>query len=284
MIDKEAIEALNIGTSEAIEQASRALIVDGKADHLAALPSHFTVHDLEKYLPNRRRARGSMSTPNCDDFASYVVEHKQAGASAFIDQQQMRAVAVLNLGNPGSPGHADNLATFAPEETAAYIELLKISNNGHFNQAKVAEFFEDFGECMQFFGGQDANEKMSTALAVSAIRKITIESLKKIESEEQSLRATRGTFESIGAANAEKIPTRIHFKCEPYHGFKERDFVMRLSILTNGQAPAIGLRIVKAEQHQEEMAKELVEKVRSSIAAKAPADAISVLIGSYSAK
>lgn len=284
MIDKDAIKALEMGTAQAIEQASRALLIDGDANNVAALPDNFTVHDLEKFLPNRRRARGNMSTPNCEDFASYVVAHKEAGASAFIDQQQMRAVAVLNLGAPGEPGHADNLATFAPEKTSAYIELLKVANNGHCSQARIAEFFEDFGECMQFFGGQDAGEKMSTSLAVSAIRKITIESMKKIESEEQSLRATRGTFESIGAANAEKIPVRIHFKCEPYHGFKERDFVMRLSILTNGQAPAIGLRIVKVEQHQEEMAKELVEKVRSSIAAKAPGEAVSVLIGSYSVK
>ena len=209
MIDKDAIQALGVGTAQAIEQASRALLLDGKADHMAALPDNFTVHDLEKYLPNRRRARGLMSTPNCDDFASYVVAQKQAGASAFIDQQQMRAVAVLNLGNPGEPGHADNLATFAPEKTAAYTELKKIINSGPRSQASIAEFFEDFASCMQFFGGQDAEEKMSAGLAVSAIRKITIESLKKLESEEQSLRATRGTFESIGAANADKIPVRI---------------------------------------------------------------------------
>lgn len=67
MIDKDAIKALEMGTSEAIEQASRALLLDGQASHLAALPDNFTVHDLEKFLPNRRRARGNMSTPNCED-------------------------------------------------------------------------------------------------------------------------------------------------------------------------------------------------------------------------
>ena len=51
-----------------------------------------------------------------------------------------------------------------------------------------------------------------------------------------------------------KIPATILFTCNPYHGLDDREFVVRVSILTGGDKPKISLRIVKLEANEEDMA------------------------------
>lgn len=67
MFDKEAIEALQYGGG--IQEASSAVIEAYTSHKLVSLPNHFTLHDLEKFMPNRRRARGMMETSSIQDFA-----------------------------------------------------------------------------------------------------------------------------------------------------------------------------------------------------------------------
>ena len=57
MFDKEAIKALQYGGG--IREASNALVEAYTSTEVVSLPDHFTIHDLERFMPNRRRARGS---------------------------------------------------------------------------------------------------------------------------------------------------------------------------------------------------------------------------------
>jgi uncharacterized protein YfdQ (DUF2303 family) len=82
----------------------------------------------------------------------------------------------------------------------------------------------------------------------------------------------------VTASSTETLPTYVYFTCEPYHEFEERTFVMRLGIRTTDK-PAITLRIVNREQHDEDMAAELRAKVDAAIT-----DGLPVLVGDYSAK
>lgn len=275
-LDKDAIEALNIGTAEAIEKASCALIVDGKADHLAALPNHFTVHDLEKYLPNRRRPRGVMQTQIINDFAQYVAAHQEPGAAVFIDVENMKAVGVLNLGTTEKPGHADNKAVYTARPTAAYLALKSVANGAPISQVKAAEFLEDW---MPNLTCTHEGEPVTTIKAIQAVREITIEGLRKVGNTEGQLSAARTTFEEVKASGKEQIPTLIEFFCEPYVGLERRTFAMRLGIQTGGDKPALVLRIVKQEEHQEQMGRELASLLGSAIATSS--SGIPVLLGSY---
>lgn len=274
MINKEAIEAL--AESAAIHQAEEAVTHAMQADGAAALPEHFKVHDLEGYMPTRRRARGVMTTISVGSFAEYVKRHIENGASVFVDQDAMQAVAVLNLGTPTDPGHADNRAVCKAKITAAFEALKAHANGRGMSQSIVAEFFEDWaGELLFFKDG----EAVTPPKAIAAIRKMTIESLRKLESEEKSLSASRSTFENVQATSADPIPTTIYFNCNPYYGLGERTFVLRLSVITTGDKPAIGLRIVKMEEHEEEMAQEFAALVGKAIGAELP-----VLLGTYATK
>lgn len=126
MFDKDALIALQ--EAQAIRDAGIALQNSQSTKDVAALPSDYTLHDLEKFLPLRRRARGTMSTAIVDSFCDYTKQHAEPGASVFVDADNMQAFSVLNLGTPDQPGHADNKARLTLKRTAAYQAMLNIAN------------------------------------------------------------------------------------------------------------------------------------------------------------
>jgi uncharacterized protein YfdQ (DUF2303 family) len=216
-----------------------------------------------------------MTTPFIEPFAEYVKVHAEGGASIFVNPDEMTATAVLNLGMPSAPGHADNTAKLAPQKTAAYAALRTITAAPK-SQIELAEFMEDWAEALQFFNGDD---HITPPKAIAAVRKITIEALRKQETAEQQLSATRSAFESVQATSAEPLPTTVYFTCAPYADLQERTFVMRLGILTGDSKPRLTLRIQRWEQHLEEMADELGQKIRAAFDGE---QGLPVLTGSYS--
>lgn len=275
MFDKEAIEAINEGTG--IYQATNAIASAFDKNKAAiALPEKFNIKDLEPFMPKRRRMRGAMTTHALSDFADYVVKHAEEGATVFVDADEMSATAVLNLGTPSSPGHTDNRAIIKLKRTAAYTALKAHANGSPLSQTKASEFLEDWPGYIKCFNDQG---EISAPKAIAALRKLTIESMKKLESSEQQLSASKSAFESVQATSSDPIPTTIYFDCEPYFGLESRQFVLRLGVLTGGDKPGINLRIVKQEQHDEEMANEFADQARDALSSSHP-----VLIGTYASK
>lgn len=273
MFDKSAIEALS--QAAAINQACSAIQIAQAGRGATALPDDFQIHDLEKFMPTRRRARGAMETSSVTDFAAYVAQHTEAGTTVFVSHRAMVANAVLNLGTVDAPGHSDNRAQIKPDMTAAYTAMRQIAQGQDLQQARVAEFLEDWPAHLKCFNGDN---EISLKHAIAAVRNITIEGLRKVEASEEQLSASKSSFESIKATSRDPLPTTIYFVCVPYQGFESRTFVMRLGIRTTDK-PAITLRIVNSELHDEEMAQELAAKVRSAIGDSCP-----VLIGDYTSK
>lgn len=272
MLDAEAIKELT--KAEAISAADDAISI--KVGAVTALPNDYSIHDLEKFLPNRRRARGTMATTSVVAFAAYCDSHKEEGAAVFVNQDSMIAVAVLNLGVPEVPGHADNRAQLETKKTAAYNAMLNVASGRALKQTEVAEFLEDWPGQVQCFNDQGG---VTLPKAIAAVRKITIEAMRKQESSEQQLSASKSAFESVQATSSEPLPTTLYFTCVPYHGLSSRQFVLRLGVQTGGDKPAITLRVVNAEQHAEDMAAELVHLVAAEIG-----DSMPVLIGQYQVK
>lgn len=266
MFDKSAIIALQ--EAEQIAQAGKAIAAafadideDGipvTPKALVALPSDYKISNLETYLPNRRRARGNMETMGINSFAYYIHQHAESGAAIFVDPIRMQATAVLNLGTPIQPGHADNLATLNANKTAAFKSLLAITS-GQAKQADVAEWLEDWATQIICF---DKNDEIPTIKAVQTIRNLTIETARKLQSTVEQLSSSHSSFESVKASStAGAVPDIIYFTCEPYAGLRERQFVLRLSVTTGESKPMLTLRVIKMETHTEEMAQELADKV-----------------------
>lgn len=277
MFTKEAIQELT--KAESIHAANTSVEMALKPEQsLLALPNDFATHDLEKYLPNRRRARGAMETTDIESFAIYATAYNEPGAKVFVSPA-MVANAVLNLGTTDKPGHADNRAQFKPRATAAYNALRKIAGGQALTQQAVAEYIEDWSPIIKCFHD---SEPVSTPKAIAAVRNITIDAMRKVEASEQQLSASRSAFESVTATSKDTLPTYIYVDLEPYHDFKKRTFVLRLGIITT-EKPAITLRIQNIEQHEEDMANELVGMVKDAIHLRDTSD-MQVLVGDYTAK
>lgn len=271
MLTKEALIALM--EQQAIIAADGAVENAFESDGLFALPDHFKTHDIEQLMPLRRRPRGTMRTVLLPDFMNYVKDHCQPGAHVFVDPEKMTATAVLNLGTVDKPGHADDLAVLAEDMTAEYKAMLAVAGGQPLAQRTVAEFLEDWAPhvtCRNDEGGIPTNK------AVAAVRRVTIESIRKQESQEQSLRAERTAFESVSATSVEPLPTFITFTCGAYAGLAPRAFELRLGVGTGGDKPTIQLRIINHELHKQEMARELAQRVREVLS-----DTVPVMVGSY---
>ena len=240
----------------------------------AAIPDDFKVEDLEQFMPTRRRAAGLMTTPFINDFVAYVGQHKQDGCTIFVDADQMQGKAVLDLGTPTAPGHCVNSASLAPKATAAFASLKSVIERQR-NQKDTAEWLEDWVHLLK---AQAEGKEIDMRKAIQAVRSITIEGLNKIHHEEQSLSASRSAFESVKASSEETLPSHFLFKCKPYPDLKEREFVLRLSVLTN-EKPMLVLRPMSWETVIEEMATEFAANIREAVENTVP-----VLIGTYGKK
>jgi len=281
-MDKSAIEAIRaadtiqaarVAISEAVEVGNGAMV---------ALPGDFQMHDLERTLPTRRRMRGKMVTPSLVDFCSFVRDFAEPGAGVFIDRAKLQATAVLNLGTYDRPGHGDNLARLDAEPTAAY-QALQRATSGALTQSAAAEFLEDWADCVRCVGADAA--PIATNRAIAAVRKLSIEHLRKLESEQQQLRATTSTFEDVQVKSSEAAPSLVVFRCEPTAFLPAREFSLRLGVQTGGKEPTIVLRMIKRELHEQEMAEELQRLLIKQLAERDDADergvGVKVAIGSY---
>jgi len=273
MFDADVIKELS--KAQAIQAANAA--IDRQSTGAIALPSDHNIHDLEKFMPTRRRLRGAMVTSVIGDFASYAKKNAELGAAIFIEPESMIATAVLNLGTQEKPGHADNTARLEQKRTAAYESLRKIADGKGYPQSAIAEFLEDW---INLIACHKDGADVPANKAIAAVRKISIEALRKLESAEQQLSASRSAFESVTASSTEPLPTEICFTCVPYKDIAERTFVMRLGILTGADKPAINLRIIKIEEHEEQMAEQFAECIVNAIGN----DDIPAMLGKYAVK
>lgn len=275
MLTDQAITLLS--KAEAISAANTALQQALETNTAAVLPDGFTLHQVECLKEQRRRARGVFTTTSLNDFANYVSEHKEPGATVFVSDD-IKATAILNLGAPNAPGQADNAAKLSMIQTAAYQALLKVDGTP-LPQKVAVEFLEDWIDSITFVSGTGPLEK---GASLEALRKVTIDAARKVESTTGNLSASLSSFEQVTASSATTMPEFVYFKCEPYHGLDVREFVMRLGILTGSEKPQIQLRIQKHQSHVEEMAAELVTKAQEAI--KACADGLPVIRGAYERK
>lgn len=277
MIDvKEATNRLAQGP--AIEAALTSLADALGGAGIAMLPEHFRMHDLESLMPTRRRMRGSMHTARLDSFVAYARNHvEEDGSSVFVNPDDMTAVAVLNLGDKSTPGHADHTARLELQKTAPYRAMQRALASA-LSQRELAEFMEDWAPHIACFH-PDGTE-LPTSKAIDAVRRITIEAARNVESETTALSEQRSVMERVAATSkAGGLPSFVRFACVPYQGLSERTFSARLSIRTgDAQKPALSLalHLVRGELHAEEMAAELAVSVAAELQSALP-----VFVGAF---
>jgi len=241
-----------------------------------ALPESVRVVDLERFCDSRRRYRGAMRTSSITDYVAYsrvaAAESKEE-CLCFIDADDMSATTFFNLGDQSAPGHGDYQSYLRLKETAPLLEL-KARHGRRLTQTELAEWIEDWAAHIEAIDEDGAIIPLGCAAA--AVRRITIGAQAEQTTEESSFGARRTSMTEVEAKNRHQFPAFIDFSCEPYQGLPQRSFRARLGLIT-GDSPSISLRVVRMEQHQEEMAKELVEELEKGFGGSA----VSCHVGSF---
>lgn len=261
MTEDKILAVLRDGCS--IAKANESLLHSKDSYHVVALPSDFKYHDLEKSAPCRRRARGKMCTNEVGHFAKYATTHALPGASVFVEGSNiLRAQAVLNMGTNETPGHADNVAVLELTPTADWNALRDIQGRP-ITQRDFAEFLQDWAEQIECFDTD--GDQIPSARAIAAVGKVTVQSISRRESKEQALSQSRSTFEDVTASSQEPLPVLVSFTCKPYADLETREFFMRVGVTENDEGKLrFRLRPIRKEQHDQEMAEELMQKLREA--------------------
>lgn len=250
-LTKEAIQHLEQSTlSSAI---SAELENKGTISNLIVVPQGFEIANLEQYMEHRDSYRASFSTKSISDFAEYCQEFDKEGAKCFVNSDRMYAKSTFDLGTEDAPLHQRHRATLQLDKTAAYRSLLSIDGD-HVSQKAAANFVEDWSD--NIVVRTSNGEVMTNQQAAKRLREVTIEQVSSLESNVGDFGESMSAMEKIEAKNQELIPSEIEFTCDPFHGLCKRAFTVRVSIITGGSKPEIGLRIIKLEAQEEDMADE----------------------------
>jgi uncharacterized protein YfdQ (DUF2303 family) len=226
---------------------------DGLEGAVAIIPESMRLVSLEAYMPKATRYRGKFDTSSINDFEDYSKKFKQNGSICFVHPDDVKAKTVLDLGTLDLPGHSDHVAILKLNKTAAFDALLEV-NGYNMPQKKAAEFLEEWASEIKVTSQN--GEEMPILRAASAIRDITIDAARMTNNKVSDFGESSSAMERIEAKNEHALPSILKFSCVPYHGLRVRVFLVRFSILTGGDRPAVIMRILHLESQREDMAEE----------------------------
>ncbi|UQY33792.1 YfdQ family protein [Pseudomonas fulva] len=266
MFNKETLQ--HIEAQALIASGTRIEVPGGTT--LAVLPEAARTLNLEQYQELRNRFRGDLKTHSLRDFCNYVTNHvddlSAAGPSGFINQDNMSAQVLFNLGNPDTAGHADDTATLTLKPTAAFKAVEAIVGQ-KLSQQALAEWLEDWARNIEASAGE---AKLNIVAAINGIRRMTIKATSQRDSSVGDLSASRSAMDEIEAKSQETLPTSFHFTTVPYEGLQPALIVLRLSVITGNDAPVLKLRWVGEEAQREEFAEEFKNVLSSEIGGLVP--------------
>jgi uncharacterized protein YfdQ (DUF2303 family) len=226
---------------------------------------------LEPLLDGRKRFRGTYATDSLDAFAQYVKAHP--GGEGFVDIETMSAKVFFNLGTAEMPGHGDWTGSLRLKPTPEFQAMLDISGK-KLSQRDLVDWIEDWGA---FTVPLDKDgQGIKPALAIGAIRNITIKASSEATHQDKDFGARRSAVEDIEASAENGIPYALGFTVIPYRGLVQRSFTLRLSVLTSGDKPLLVLRPIGLEGAVEAIANEFHQTLEQRIG-----DAARLVLGKF---
>jgi len=278
-MDKQAIELIQQSTTTDLLNNGVQEILEA-ADPAAAgivLPSDFELVDLEKYMPSKRSFRGEFSSSMIDEAVTYTEVMAMADSRCFIDMENMAAKFIFDFGSNNTPLHGDNTGLLKLKQTAPYKQIIGVNQRPQ-PQREMAEWIEDNIDYLGFVNA--SGEEIHAAAVLAAVRNVTIDQLKQVNSSEGDWASERTAMEKISIKDTDNLPKFMTFTCNPYQGLEIRDITCRFSFTTSGDSIGFSLKIVNFEKLQEELADEF----KTTLASKLDKSNVAVSIGNFSFK
>ena len=277
-MDKSAIEQIQqSSTSSGINE----LLKERALNNVVVTPDNFEIQDLEPYQEYKNRFCGTFRTGSVEDFVSYTEAYSkvyselvEGCAEIFVDDSSMKAQTIFDIGTISSPLHQSHKALLALNKTSAYSALLDLVQRPK-GQMELSDFIEDWSSNIQMF--DESGTALNTNVAITGVRKITIAKAREMQSEVGDFSNSASVSERIEATQRDHLPAKIVFSCRPYNDLQEREFLVRIALLTSGDQPRFALRILGQEEQQEQ----IIEEFKELIVAKTTDLPVTVYRGTF---
>lgn len=265
-LDDERIIQANIELADALESGG-----------MLALPSDFSVHDLEHALRHRRRLRGKFRTSRIADFVAYArAGRDDLKPTVFVSNDSLVATAVLNIGDMESPGHADDRAHLILTPTAEWRALQEVDGTVY-SQAEFLDRHADWDYAIDFVR---AGKTVPTAAAVAALRDVSITRSTSRSFLELPNKRQQGSLEAVEVNALADLPDGFIFTFRPADELPVMKALCRLVLLPseddNPKKAFVRVRVTGLEALKAEIVREFVARLQGEFVGDA-----TVYVGSY---
>lgn len=231
---------------EAIEQAGK---YQETLAPIVAVPSGLEIQSLERFGVTPPLKRGSIATQDLDSLVDYVAINKEDRTACFIDAESLTAEVILDYGFRDNPGHCKHGITLSPKKSPEYLEVLRADGNS-FSQRELAEWIEEFRDCMTFYRGEN---ELSSIKVVSAIREIKKQAARESESRVNDFSTGSSIIEQV-KVDDDNLPGTIVIKTKPLDFLDERAFHLHVSMVGQGDETRFKLRWLRRSIVENEIA------------------------------
>lgn len=230
------------------------------------------VEDLERYLDQPVRARGTAVLHDPKDFAAYVVRlHDSAHTTVWADVQAGTVIAVLDDHSEGfGAGWRSHTVVLKLRTDADWTHWTKLDGQ-LLGQLAFAQHIEDGIHCITDPSGA---EMLEVATSLQATRKAGFSSAKNIQNGDVQMTWHEETDAKAGKSGQLEVPRAFTVQITPWLGCPSIDVEARLRYTIDGGQ----LRIGYALRRPDLVKQEVFESVVRSIADDLP-DGVPVLQG-----
>lgn len=275
MLSPETIDRLQAG---AVATKASDLDTNTPAVILMDGPGKTSVHSIEHLMGGRARFRGVMSTSSLKDFVAYVMS-REVSPRGFVDAEKIESLACkafFNLGHETLPGHADDVAVLKPKMLSAF-SVMRSTNGKKLGQQDLIDWIEDWHHILTAHKADGSH--MEITAAVAGVRNIKLQKKAEATSTVGNANSARSAFEEIEANRDGTMPGTFTLKTAPFDGFAEKEFVLRVSVLTGSDVPQLSLRW----QRQEVQCEEIAQEFKSILVREMGGMADSLVVGTFDA-
>ena len=237
------------------------------------VPKTAEIKSTERFNEQPNRFRGVFSTDVMNEFIGYVNDNGTENTRVFINAENMKAKAIIDMGDEDSPQWGSHIAATTLIKSPEYAALLQ-HNTKTFGQQELIDFAEDWEYCITFVDASGNNMDFRKTLAT--LRRIKINANASGETVVGNYAAARSTLEEVEIkAGADELPEKFIFECKPYDGFATQYFDCPIHAKNGEKGPQFKYRIVRLEATRNEITDEFKNMIRDSVRV----DNVSIYLG-----
>ena len=266
--------------SELLEAVKQALASSQQLPEDAVIvPDGYRLESLERFNQVPNLFKGTFSTTVLGEFTKYVVQHGNENSAVFIDNEQIKATAIIDQGSHEEPQWGKHRADITLLKPPAYQSLLRF-NNQLLTQQDFIDFAGDWGDNITFVFDDDS--KQSVDKVIKLLRKVKVGFNSTREQEVNANSSSKSALESIEIkAGNDPLPIGFVFTTLAYESIQLINFECQLRATSDDKGVKFKFRVNQLDAINERISNEFRNAVTARFQEKTELD-ISIHIGKMS--